>query len=234
MLLATQEFTPPASTDRRRFQRVRLELKGRYMLADGREFGCQVTDMSPGGIALRAPICGWPSERVIAYVDHLGRIEGVIARRFSDGFALSIISTRHKREKLAAQLTWLANRQFLPEQRRHPRNAPRNPVALLILPTGIRVSCRVIDISQSGAGLVSDQRPAIGSLVTIGKTPARVARYIEEGFAVEFIRLLHQNSLEENVTGGRLPGCPTAATTGQLDFLSQPSGSCFEVSTKLD
>jgi hypothetical protein len=31
---------------------------------------------------------------------------------------------------------------------------------------------------------------------------ARVARYIEDGFAVEFIRLQHEDSLEENVTGG--------------------------------
>jgi PilZ domain len=201
MLLAKQEFTPSARNDRRRFQRVRLHLQGRYMLADGREFSCQITDMSPGGIALTAPKCGWPSERVIAYVDHLGRIEGIIARRFSDGFALSIISTRHKREKLAAQLTWLANRHFLPEQRRHPRSAPRNPSALLILPTGIHVTCCVIDISQSGAGVASDERPTIGSLVTIGKTAARVARYIEGGFAVEFIRLQHHDSLEENVTG---------------------------------
>jgi hypothetical protein len=172
------------------------------MLADGQEFPCQVTNMSPGGVALMAAICGGPGERVIAYVDHLGRIEGIVARPLSDGFALSITSSMHKREKLAAQLTWLANRHFVPEQRRHLRLTPRQPSAQLIFPDGKQIRCRVIDISQSGAGVASNQRPKIGSLISIGTTAARVARYIEDGFAVEFIRLQHPDSLEENVTGG--------------------------------
>ena len=41
----------PLSEERRRFQRVRVNLLGRYMLADRREFPCQVANMSPGGMA---------------------------------------------------------------------------------------------------------------------------------------------------------------------------------------
>src|SRR5580700_4756471 len=149
--------------DRRRHQRVRVNLLGRYMLADRREFPCQVVNMSPGGIALIAPVAGQPRERVIAYVDHLGRIEGHIARVFQNGFAMTIAATTRKRDKLAAQLTWLANRHILglSEDRRHGRVVPRNPITRLILPNGINVSCRLIDVSQSGAGIVSDQRPPI-------------------------------------------------------------------------
>jgi hypothetical protein len=202
MAFATKKLLiPPLSAERRRFQRVRLNVLGRCMLADGREFPCHVTNMSPGGMALIASTSGLPGERIIAYVDHIGRVEGVIARRFESGFAVAITSTAHKREKLAAQLTWLANRDILPEQRRHQRIAPRNPSACIILPNGLCIECRVVDISQSGAGIASDQRPAIGALVVIGNTPARVARHIEEGFAVEFIRLQHPDFLEENVTG---------------------------------
>jgi hypothetical protein len=201
MLSAEKPFIPPVSVERRRFQRVRLDLKGRYMLAGGQEFSCQVANMSPGGVALLAAVRGRIEERVVAYVDHIGRIEGVITRQLPEGFALSLTSSRHKREKFAAQLTWLANRHLLPEQRRHPRIPPRHPSAQLIFPNGVHVRCRVIDISQSGAGVASDQRPTIGSLVTIGKTTSRVARYIEDGFAVEFVRLQHPGSLEENVTG---------------------------------
>jgi hypothetical protein len=96
----------------------------------------------------------------------------------------------------------LPNRHHLPEQRRHPRIPPRHSSAQLIFPNGVHVTCRVIDISQLGAGVASNQRPTIGSLVTIGKTASRVARYIEDGSAVEFVRLQHPDSLEENVTGG--------------------------------
>ena len=120
----------PLSQERRRFQRVRVNLLGRYMLADRREFPCQVTDMSPGGMALIAPVAGQPGERVIAYVDHVGRLEGVVARQFQNGFAMTVGATTRKRDKLAAQLTWLANRHILglPEDRRHGRVTPRNPV----------------------------------------------------------------------------------------------------------
>jgi hypothetical protein len=191
----------PSAVERRRFQRVRLDLEGRFLLADGQESSCRVTNISPGGMALTASIGGEPGERVVAYVDYLGRLEGVIVRQFPNGFALSIASTVHRREKIAAQLTWLANRDLLPEQRRHRRFKPKNSLARIQLPNGFYVDCRVIDMSQSGAGVASDQRPAIGALVTIGRTPGRVARHIEGGFAVEFTRLQHEGSLEENVTG---------------------------------
>ena len=49
--------------ERRRFQRVRVDLLGRYMLPDRREFPCQVVNMSPGGMALVAPVSGQPGER---------------------------------------------------------------------------------------------------------------------------------------------------------------------------
>jgi hypothetical protein len=195
----------PLAQERRRHQRVKVNLLGRYMLADQREYPCQVIDMSPGGMALIAPVIGNPGERVIAYVDHLGRLEGKVARLLDNGFAMTISATLRKRDKLAAQLTWLANRQILnlPEDRRHGRFIPRNPMARLILPNGVNVACRVIDLSQSGAAvaIAPDLRPVVGTMVTIGKTQGRVVRHIEGGFAIEFTRLQHSDFIEDSVTG---------------------------------
>jgi len=194
----------PLKDERRRHQRVGVNLLGRYMLPDRREFPCQVTNMSPGGMALIAPVPGQVGDRVIAYVDHVGRLEGVVARQFENGFAMTIAATSRKRDKLAAQLTWLANRHILglPEDRRHGRITPRNPMARLVMPNGVNVAVRVIDISQSGVALKTEHRPEIGAPVTIGKTQGRVVRHLEEGFAIEFLRLQHPDFLEENVTGG--------------------------------
>jgi hypothetical protein len=193
----------PLSEERRRFQRVPVNLLGRYMLSDRREYPCQVVNMSPGGMALIAPVCGQVAERVIAYVDHVGRLEGVIARHLENGFAMTIAATSRKRDKLAAQLTWLANRHILglPEDRRHGRITPRNPAGRLILANGINVACRVIDVSQSGAAVATDQRPEIGSPITIGRTSGRVVRHLEDGIAIEFARLQHPDFLEDGVTG---------------------------------
>ena len=192
------------SEERRRFQRVKVDLLGRYMLPDRREFPCQVINMSPGGMAVIAPVGGKLGDRVIAYVDHLGRLEGQIARVFENGFAMTIAATARKRDKLAAQLTWLANRHILglPEDRRHGRFVPRNPMGRLIMPNGINLGCRIIDVSQSGAGIATDQRPPIGALVTLGKVQGRVVRHLEDGFAIEFTRLQHPDFIEENICGG--------------------------------
>ena len=195
----------PRAEERRRHQRVKVNLLGRYMLSDRREYPCQVIDMSPGGMAVVAPVIGNPGERVIAYVDHLGRLEGKIARLLDNGFAMTISATSRKHYKLVTQLTWLANRQILnlPEDRRHGRFTPRNPMARLILPNGTNVTCRVIDLSASGAAvaIAPDLRPAMGTAVTIGKTAGHVVRHIDDGFAIEFTRLQHPDSIEDNVTG---------------------------------
>ena len=202
--LQSRPAVPPLSEERRRFQRVRVNLLGRYMLADRREFPCQVVNMSPGGMAFIAPASGEVGERVIAYIDHLGRLEGQITRVYQNGFAMNVSATERKRDKLAAQLTWLANRHILnlPEDRRHGRIIPRNPMARLIMPNGVNLTVRIIDMSLSGAAISSDMRPAIGMLVMIGKVQSRVVRHIDDGFAVEFTRLQHPDFLEENISGG--------------------------------
>jgi hypothetical protein len=196
---------PPLAEERRRHQRVKVDLLGRYMLADRREFPCQVSNMSPGGIAIVAPVAGNPGDRVIAYIDHLGRLEGKIARTLDNGFAMTIEATLRKRDKLAAQLTWLANRHILnlPEDRRHGRFIPKKAMARLILPNGNNVTCRVMDLSESGAAIAisPELRPVVGSMVTVGKAQGRVVRHIEDGFAIEFTRMQHSDFIEENVTG---------------------------------
>jgi len=197
-------IAPALNDERRRFQRVRVNLLGRYMLSDRREFPCQVTDMSPGGMAVVAPMSGRPGERVIAYIDHIGRLEGVVARTFNNGFAMTIAATPRKRDKLAAQLTWLANRHILglPEDRRHGRLVPRNPRSVITMADGANVPCTILDMSLSGAAVACETKPAVGSLVMLGRTQARIIRHREEGIAVEFTRLQHPDLLEENVTGG--------------------------------
>jgi hypothetical protein len=198
----TKSIILPLREERRRFQRVRANLLGRYMLEDRLEYPCQVVNMSPGGMALIAPVSGKVGGRVIAYIDHLGRLEGKIARVFQNGFAMTIAATERKRDKLASQLTWLANRDILnlPEDRRHGRIVPRKPVTQLVMPNGVNITCRVIDFSLSGAAIATDQRPPPGALVMIGKVQGRVVRHLEEGFAVEFTRLQHPDFLEESLS----------------------------------
>src|SRR4051812_31570462 len=179
----------PLSEERRRHQRVKISVLGRYMLENRREYPCQAVNMSPGGIALVAPVVGNPGERVVAYLDHIGRIEGQIVRHLPSGFAMTVSATVRKREKLAAQLTWLANRHALnlPEDRRHERILPKNPRTTITLSNGIVYPCRVIDMSLSGAAVSAEVQLAIGSSVILGRMQSRVVRQLEGGFGVEFL-----------------------------------------------
>jgi len=202
MALVQRKLVQPVAEERRRFQRVKVHLLGRYMLSDRREYPCQVINMSPGGLALLAPGIGNIGERVVAYLDHIGRVEGKITRLLDNGFAMTVSATPRKREKLAAQLTWLANREILnlPEDRRHDRVAPRNASAVLKFENGSRMDCRIIDLSLSGAALSGGMRPEVGTHIILGRVPCRVVRHLEEGFAVEFHHPQTIETVEDNVT----------------------------------
>ena len=188
--------------DRRRHKRVAVTLLGRFMRENKQEYPCRLIDISVGGAAVLSQVQVDIDERVVAYFDHVGGIEGNVVREFDGGFAFRINATRHKQEKLAAQLTWLANRDILnlPEDRRHDRIVPRNPIAVLTMEDGQRMSCRIIDLSLSGAAVAAETRPPLKSVVRIGCVPARVVRFLEEGFALEFTHPQDPETLEESVS----------------------------------
>lgn len=202
MLSALQ--TPNTATrpvERRRHHRMKVVLLGRYMLPNRMEYPCQSIDISPGGLHIAAPAKAAPGERVIVYLEHLGRIEGVCVRTTMEGFAMTITATSRKREKFTAQLTWLANREELglPEDRRHERIVPRNPRSILSLDDGIEHAVRIIDISLSGAAFSTDLDLPIGTPIRIGSTPARIVRRFGGGYAVEFRFPLSADVLDENL-----------------------------------
>ena len=187
---AAERIARPARTYAQmpKFQRVKISVLGRYMLADRREFPCQVLEMSPGDAVVIAPIAGGVGEKVIAYLDHIGRIEGSIKELIDGGFMMDITASPRKRDKMAAQLTWLANRDLLnlPEDRRHERVVPDNRHSTVVLDDGRRYNCKIIDISLSGAAIELAVRPAMGTPVTLGRMRARVVRHFTDGVAVEF------------------------------------------------
>ena len=181
-LATAQKSEPP------RFQSVKISALGRYMLADRREFPCQVIEMSPGDATIIAPASGGVGERVIAYLDHIGRVEGPITGKIEGGFTMEFSASSRKREHMAAQLTWLANKDILnlPEDRRHGRVVPDNRHSSVRLDDGRTYNCKIMDISLSGAAIEIDVRPALGTAVTLGRMRATVVRHFDNGVGVEF------------------------------------------------
>ncbi len=171
------------------------------MLEDRSEHPCEVLNMSPGNLALRTDTIAELGEKVIAYIDHIGRVEGVMTRTLDDGFAMTILASERKKTQLAAQLTWLANKHELdlPEDRRHERMAPRNPVTVLHLGDGRQYKCRIIDLSLSGAAIEIDVRPEKGTKVVLGTMSGEVVRHFEDGIAIEFAVVQRPEFLESEL-----------------------------------
>ena len=197
MLSAVAAENPSNNPNRRVFQRVKVNLHGRLMLEDRTEHICQILDMSPATATIHSEAHARETERIVAYIDHVGRVEGHVVRVFDGGFAVDLNTSSRKREKLAAQLVWLANKHELdlPEDRRHERVVPKNPASIMTLADGRQYRCRILDLSLSGAAIALSVRPAIGALVNLGGMRGQVVRHFEDGIAIEFAFVQHRESL---------------------------------------
>lgn len=190
------------ASDRRRHKRVVIELLGRFMRENKQEHACRLIDISAGGAAIKplTPVPVGVGERVVAFFDHIGGIEGTVARTLDAGFAVKLVATRHKREKLADTLTWLANRPELDgaQERRHERIVPKSGRQKLQLAEGVVLECQLLDVSVSGASIGdTPARPPIGMEVILGNNNlrARVVRHHPQGFGVQFLDMQNQASL---------------------------------------
>lgn len=189
------------SLDSRSHQRVKVAIPGRYMVEDRREFECHTLDMSPGGIALAAPVAPAIGERVVVYLECVGRIDGVCVRDLGNGFAMRVKATPRRREKIAEQLTWLANQLMLEieDLRNFGRIVPLQPQTLLTFENGTTMPARIVDISRSGVGLVADCIPAVGSVVSVGQMKGHVVRVLDQGIAVQFMSLIPLQKFNERI-----------------------------------
>lgn len=174
--------------DRRRHQRVKLNLNGRF-LYDGMDHSLRTLDISCGGASLEAVITPSPGDNIVCYFDDLGRVTGTVVRQVGNGFAVVFEATPHKRDKLADRLVWLVNHKAydLQDERNAPRRAASGP-ALVIRANGSRLQCRVIDISLTGAAFeVSGPLPIIGEQVRVGSLIGEVVRAQSNEFAIRFL-----------------------------------------------
>lgn len=188
------------AVDRRRHPRFPVSLLGRFMRASKQEYPGKLYDISIGGAAIMSPIEPEQGERIVAFFDQIGVIEGTVVRQFEGGFAIKLTATQHKREKLAAQITWLINRHELTsaEDRRHERIAVAHKLTAVRLPDGMAMEARLLDLSVSGASLGTSARPPIGAEISVGQLPARVMRHHDQGIGVQFVTLQDADSLRRH------------------------------------
>jgi hypothetical protein len=189
--LAAPQYFDTKLKERRRHERLKLTLPGRYMFSDHHEHPCWTINFSPMGIAVLGQQKGLIGERIVLYIDQIGRLEGLIARNFDTWFAVRLQLSPSKCERLEI-LAWLVSHHTrgVPDNRKHQRIKPFRRRMTLTTMDGRRYKATLIDLSILGAALDVDAAPPVGSPVTIGKTSARVVRHFATGIAVEFAEAL--------------------------------------------
>lgn len=175
--------------DRRRFQRVRIDLPGKlFVPAISQEYPCEVIDLSPGGANISCVAEITVETPIVLYVNTFGRFEGTIVRREGDNAGIRFVSTALKRERTAEQLTLYLNRSLLNEaDLRRDDRTPTRGLTRFVRYDGQIVPCEVLDLSMSGISVKTDIRPAVGEFILIGQLAGRVARHHEQGIGIEFV-----------------------------------------------
>lgn len=171
------------------------------MLESHKEYPCQTVEMSPGDMRLYAPVQAEIGEHVVVYLDEIGRFAGVATRRDEGGFCIAMNVSPRKRDKLADQLTWFANRHDLgvEDDRRHERIVPLMQRAILTLSGGVEHVVKILDVSLSGVGVQASIKPSLGSEVTIGSKAAVIVRHFQDGFAAQFNQPLLEKDFDETI-----------------------------------
>jgi hypothetical protein len=188
---------PKIVADRRRHRRVPLTLLGRFMRENRHEYPCRMFDIAVGGAALLSPVDVALGERLVAQFDAFGALEGTVYRLLPGGFVLRFTATIHKREKLAAQITYVLNRPHLGDMtdRRADRLVPTNAEQSLTLAEGLTITCTVRDVSLTGAQIVTPARPQIGMEIKLGTMRCTVVRHHSDGIGVAFVDVQSANAL---------------------------------------
>lgn len=176
-------------SERRRHQRIRLKLGGRYLL-DGSDYPLVSVNVSCGGGLFKAETVPPKATQVICYLDELGRIAGNVIRSDGQSFAIVFEATDRKRDKLADQLMWILNKgRYGLQETRAAKRFAGGKQAQVIRANGIILDCRVLDLSVTGAAFeCAGPLPFIGERVRAGRLHGIVVRSQAGEFAIRLVK----------------------------------------------
>ena len=210
---------PEDFSDRRRHGRVDFVAKARVLDENGAENPALVINISAGGALLKSKEPPSIGEKVVLYIDNVGRFEGKVVRSSKHVFAVDYRSRKAKSKRTADVLMQAVNRPGSKIDRRAAPRIRQDAAAHITLDTGEIVECSILDISLTGAAIEIDPRPALGTVVTVGRMAARVVRRFETGVGVVFTGPAHRMDqvIEETTSRNEAPevGADLAGSFGK-------------------
>jgi hypothetical protein len=183
-------------------------LMGRYLLASRKNrshrvqvFACRLQSISPQLMVASAPVLGAPGEELSANFEPFGSVRGRVERLIDGGFSMAIETTAEERDLLIKRIGCYKKRVFhgVADKRAHRRVMPGDPRSTILFADGTRLPCLIIDMSRSGAALSADVQPDLGTPLAVGRVVARVVRWLDVGFAVQFVVEQEPDRLEDRL-----------------------------------
>jgi hypothetical protein len=174
-----------SDNDQRRYRRISLDLPARIVVNSIDEYQGRLVNISPGNLAVRVAGKVQVGDAAVVFISGLDVIEGRVARTLPDGFALSFLLSKKRRQVLTEQLMMRANpglAQALTEKREAPRHTGSDQRMTCRLNDGGSLFVKVVEWSVNGVSVDSPRKPAIGSSIHIGRMRATVLRHTPRGF----------------------------------------------------
>lgn len=202
------ELAPPGQRSHYTWHDVRFigALAGRYALPERRRkpddklpvYACRLCSVSTRMMVAVAPVVPAEGERVCAHFDEFGMLQGHVTRTLPSGFVMQLSLTPAERDRLGPKIDWQRKHVHaqVPDKRDHKRIQPRDPRSLITLADGSTIKCFVIDMSSSGLAVSAPFYPDLGTPMAIGRVVGRVVRFLDCGFALQFLQPQPQEELE--------------------------------------
>lgn len=166
------------------------------------DFYAVTMDFSVAGLRFRSAQVPGLGETLTCSIRHTGTLEALVIHRGKTAFVARIISAEAPLPVVVRRLLDLAEEQNgdPTPQRVDPRFVPDRPDILVTTASGFQAPGRLLNVSASGAALQVDLPLEPGMRITLGCTPATVARCFEDGFGAAFLEPLARENVGRHVS----------------------------------
>ncbi|WP_350149846.1 PilZ domain-containing protein [Devosia sp. RR2S18] len=160
---------------------------------------CWTSSLSPIQVVVSCGKQLGRGQKLVVQLAAIGGFLGRVERAVDGGFAIRLLLDEAGRRKLSAKIVWYRKRVLhaAADNRSYKRWRPARRESTLLLADARTASCRVLDVSASGAAVAVELRPGVGEPLAVGQLVGKVVRHLDEGFAVQFLSIQDEGANEE-------------------------------------
>lgn len=166
----------------------------------GARLGCWTTSISPDLAVVATAIKVSRGRSIQLQLAEIGSLRGRVDRPVQGGLTVNLDMDETNREQLARKIASYRDRilNAQPESREYRRRVPADPDSEILLADGTLVTCRILDVSCSGASIAASVQPEVEAPLALGQVAGKVVRHTTGGgFAMKFLVVQDEDRLED-------------------------------------